>query len=155
MNDHRAANTVVWVHGDGLSPTNPALIAFPDAPAIFVFDDMLLHAYQLSLKRIVFLYECLLELPVDIRRGDVFDHLIAFARENDATRLVTTLSPAPRFRQLVEQLSVEIVVTVLDVPSLVDYDGQPDLRRFSRYWRDVQHAALKPTAPDGTDEFVR
>jgi len=29
---------VVWVHGDCLSPYGPALKAYPDAPAIWVWD---------------------------------------------------------------------------------------------------------------------
>ena len=73
--------TIVWLHGDGLSPQNPALVANEGAPAVFVFDDALLTQWQIGLKRVVFLYESLLELPVSIRRGDVAAEVSAFARE--------------------------------------------------------------------------
>lgn len=45
---------IVWLHGDSLSPTDPALLANPDAPAIFVFDEPFLAAAQLSFKRLFF-----------------------------------------------------------------------------------------------------
>ncbi len=66
MNDQ----PLIWVHGDCLNPHNPALAAYPDAPAVFVFDEELLEQYQVSFKRLVFIYECLLEIPnLQIRKG--------------------------------------------------------------------------------------
>ena len=31
-------NPIVWIHAEALAPTNPALLAHPGAPAVFVFD---------------------------------------------------------------------------------------------------------------------
>ncbi|HRF95569.1 MAG TPA: hypothetical protein PLZ51_10255, partial [Aggregatilineales bacterium] len=78
-------NTIVWVHGDNLSPYNPALLEGKNAPALFVWDEKLLTEWHISLKRIVFIYECLLELPVIIRKGDVAQELVQFSQENYAT----------------------------------------------------------------------
>lgn len=129
-------NTIVWVHGDALSPHNPALVAHPDAPALFVWDDALLTASRLSLKRIVFIYECLLELPVTIRRGDIAAEIARFAAEHGATQVATTASIAPGFRRVVAALPPTLSVTALPVPPFVDVPSeQLDLRRFSRYWR--------------------
>ena len=73
---------IIWVHGDCLSPKNPALQTYPDAPAIWVWDDALLEEWQINLKRIVFIYECLLELPVTIRRGDVAQEVVRLGLES-------------------------------------------------------------------------
>ena len=70
-------NPVLWIHGEALGPANPALLAWPGRPAVFVFDDALIAAGGLSLKRLGFLYECLIELPVTIRRGDVAAEVLA------------------------------------------------------------------------------
>jgi deoxyribodipyrimidine photo-lyase len=138
---------VIWVHGDDLSPENAALAAHPGAPAIFVFDDAALERYRVTLKRIAFIYECLLELPVDIRRGDPAAEVVAFAREHDADGIVTTPSPAPGFSRIVRSLEaslpVEIVAGTDFVPDL-DYD----LARFSRFWRNAERFAMAPTDPD-------
>jgi hypothetical protein len=140
---HRAKSMkkpIVWVHGDCLSPKNPALLEYPNAPAIWVWDDALLEEWKISLKRIVFIYECLLELPVTIRRGDVAAEVIAFAKEQGADGIVAAESPSPRFNTICnaieDALSIEIEVWTPE--PFVDYEGYIDLKRFSRYWRVAQ-----------------
>lgn len=130
---------IVWVHGDCLNPKNPAILEYPDAPAIWVWDDALLKEWQISLKRIVFIYECLLELPVTIRRGNVATEVVAFAKEHGADGVATAQSPSPRFEAIcndIEDAGLEVEVWSSD--PFVDYDGYIDLKRFSRYWRKAQ-----------------
>lgn len=131
---------IVWVHGDCLSPKNPALLEYPDAPALWVWDDALLEEWKISLKRVVFIYECLLELPVTIRRGDVVAQVVAFAQEHGADGVVTVVSPSPRFEAIcnaIEDVSL-LEVEVWSPEPFVNYDGYIDLKRFSRYWRVAQ-----------------
>ncbi len=133
---------VVWVHGDALSPTQPALEEFPGVPAVYVWDDALIKQWGISLKRIVFMYECLLEMPVTIRRGDVSAQVIAFAREHGAARVITTESVSPRFEVILAQIERDLPVEVILPDALVDYDGFIDLGRFSKYWRTAQKYAF-------------
>lgn len=130
---------IVWVHGDCLSPYNPVLQKYSDAPAIWVWDEALIEEWQLSLKRLAFIYECLLELPVVIRRGDVAQEILAFAEEHDANLVVTADSPSPRFDDICNQMEGSIGVEVLEVEPFFDYDGYIDLKRFSRYWKVAQN----------------
>jgi len=134
--------TVVWVHGDMLSPQSVALQAQPGAPAIWVWDDELLAAQRISLKRIVFLYECLLELPVVIRRGDVATEVLDFARAAGARTIVTAASQSPRFAAIRRRLEQEMPVAVLHEAPFAAIPRALDLRRFSRYWRKVERSAL-------------
>lgn len=137
--------TIVWVHGDNLNPGGPALATYPDAPAIFVWDDALLRAWRISLKRVVFIYECLLELPVVIRRGDVVEEIIRFAAEHNATLVATAASPGPRFAAICGHLrAAGLAVEVLEEPSFVVTDQPLDLKRFSRYWAVARQSALRP-----------
>lgn len=129
---------IIWVHGDCLSPLNPALAAYPGAPALYVWDEALLADYGLTLKRVVFMYECLLELPVTIRRGKVAEQLILFAVEHGAGRIVTVGSPSPRFKAICSVLRPHLPIEILDEEPFLDYDGQLDLKRFSRYWAVAQ-----------------
>lgn len=134
---------IVWIHADCLSPDHPGWIAHPDAPALFVWDDALLTEWQISLKRIVFIYECLLELPVTIRRGDVAAQVAAFAAEHGTTHVVTAASPSPRFRQLVSTLRrAGLRVEVLPVEPFFEHSGSLDLARFSRYWGTAKRYVL-------------
>jgi hypothetical protein len=135
-------NPILWIHADALSPNQPALDEFPDAPAIYVWDDALLEEWNISLKRIVFMYECLLEMPVTIRRGDVAEQVIAFAREHGAARIITVESVSPRFEAILARLERDFEVEVILPDALVEYDGEIDLKRFSRYWATAQKYAF-------------
>lgn len=134
---------ILWVHGDCLDPQGPHFRSHPQAPALWVWDEQLLAEWQLSLKRLVFIYECLVELPVVIRRGGVVAEVLTFATEHQADGIVTTASPSPLFRQYVKVLEQSLPVTILPVEPFVDYDGHIDLARFSRYWRVAQAYAFK------------
>ncbi|KJH70324.1 DNA polymerase [Aliterella atlantica] len=126
---------IVWVHGDCLSPYNPALKNYPDTPAIWVWDDALIDQWQLSLKRITFIYECLLELPVTIRRGNVAKEVVSFAQEHNADAVVTVESVSPRFAAICTEIESSLPVEVLSLEPFFEYDGYIDLKRFSRYWK--------------------
>jgi K+-sensing histidine kinase KdpD len=140
-------NTIVWVHGDNLNPNNPALLEGKNAPALFVWDEKLLVDSHISLKRITFIYECLLELPVTIRKGDVAEEIIKFAREHDATRILTAESPSPRFRDIcknvIGQMPKGSRLEVCKIQPFVTSQGQIDLKRFSRYWEKVKVRAMR------------
>jgi hypothetical protein len=140
------SKSIIWVHGDCLSPNSPAFEDYPDAPAIWVWDDSLLAEWQISLKRITFIYESLLELPVVIRRGDVATEVIAFAKEHSATKVITIDSPSPKFTTICNTIenspqrdhtgkSKPLEMEIYEVNPFFDYDGFIDLKRFSRYWK--------------------
>lgn len=132
------SSSIVWVHGDCLSPDGPAFQAYPEAPAIWVWDEALIEEWQLSLKRLTFIYECLLDLPVVIRRGDVATELMNFAQEHQADLVVTATSPSPKFGEICHKLKSSLKLEVLEVEPLFAYDGYIDLKRFSRYWKVAQ-----------------
>jgi hypothetical protein len=143
------SEVLVWVHGDSLDPRGPALLAHPEAPRVFVFDDRVLERYQVSLKRIVFMYESLLEIEgIEIRRGDTVTELAAAAREHGVRRIVTVESVAPRMARICEelrrrhQLAVEIRSLEPFVVLSKEETARLDLKRFSRYWQPLKRRAL-------------
>ncbi|WP_428388251.1 hypothetical protein [Mucisphaera sp.] len=135
-----APNAITWVHDEMLTPEALA----PNQPAIFVFDEDWLQTEQLSLKRIVFMYECLLELPnLTIRKGNLLEQVRAFAEEHHTATIVTRSSPLPRLRQQIEQLSTTHQVQIIPEPTFVDLPAEPDLKRFSRYWRKAERQLIR------------
>lgn len=129
---------ILWIHGEALGPANPALQAHPDRPAVFVFDDALIREQGISLKRLGFLYECLLELPVAIRQGDVAEQVLAFTHEHGADGVITSAAVDPRFEQIRSVIARELPVHVLEPEPFVELDTPADLVRFSRYWRKAE-----------------
>jgi len=135
---------IIWLHGDCLSPYHPALLAYPGAAAVFVWDEALLAEWRISLKRIVFMYECLLELPVTIRRGDPAAEIINFAARHDRRAIATTISPSPRFGRICDQLRAQgLAIELFELEPFLRYAGPLDLRRFSHYWQTARRHVLK------------
>ena len=137
---------LTWVHEDCLHPNNPALQAYPHAPRVFVFDEA---ATPASLKRIVFQYECLLEIPrIEIRQGEVAMELSQAAREYDCQRIVTVASVAPHFAQTSSTLqrNHKLSMTVLAAEPFLELlsheSDRLDLKRFSRFWHAIKGRAL-------------
>lgn len=133
---------LIWVHADCLHRNSPCYQRYPQAPSIFVFDGAELIRNEWSLKRIGFIYECLLDLPVVIRRGDPLDELPRFAREAGASRIATVATLDPHLRRQIAALHQQIPVEELEPPPFVQIKGNPDLKRFSRYWQKVESQLL-------------
>lgn len=125
--------TLIWVHHDCLHRASPAYCAYPDAPSLFVWDDEQLRRDGWSMKRIGFVYECLLDLPVLIRRGDPVAEVRRFMREAECSGVATVATPDPHLTAQAKEMGAEI----LPEESFVSVKGELDLRRFSRYWSKV------------------
>lgn len=135
-------NPIIWVHGDNLHQQSRAFGLYPTAPSLFVFDQPTLKLYDLSLKRVVFLYESLLELPVEIHLGQTVAEVLAFAKEHQADGIVTMMSESVGFHRRVQQLRAHLPVQVLSDRAIVDDEQAYDLRRFMRFWNQVRETAL-------------
>lgn len=126
---------ITWIHDEMLSPR----WVKPEQPALFVFDEAWIAAERLSLKRIVFLYECLLEMPgVEVRKGDVVAEATAFAARHEAERIETARSVDPRIKRQGEALGVGW----LEPEPFVELNGSVDLKRFSRFWRKAEKRVM-------------
>jgi deoxyribodipyrimidine photo-lyase len=122
----------VWLTGESLGDTDPALRAYPDLPAVFVFDEPLLATLRLSGKRLVFLAETLAELGAEVRLGDPVEEL-------RGRPLAATWAPVPGFPRRAARLDV---VARHPWPWL-RRPGSGSLQSFSAWARSA------PTAPGG------
>ncbi|MEB3362282.1 MAG: hypothetical protein VKI42_09195, partial [Synechococcaceae cyanobacterium] len=151
---------LLWVHGEALGPANPSLRAHPGAPALFVFDTELIEGrapssgghpaaggspQPLAAGRLRFLRECLEELPLQVREGDVARELLAEAEAQGCDGIVTSRAVDPRFAQIASRLAAALPLRILNPEPFVDLPlvgrGAPDLRRFSRYWKKAESLA--------------
>lgn len=126
-----------WLHTDCLNAgwLDPAL-----GPAVFVFDDRQLEAENWGLKRIGFIYECLLELPgVEIRRGPLAETLAQLAEERHLKSILTVRTPDPWLQAQAADLGAKNIQVEWVTPEpFVALSGWVDLRRFSRYWQRAE-----------------
>lgn len=135
---------LVWLHEDALGADHPVFDgAGPGSVAVFVWDEAYLQQMDYGFKRLLFIYETLLELDVRIVRGDLVESLGRLAREQGG-RIRVPETPNPRLQQVVERLRAEFEVDVIAEVPFVSMTREPDLRRFFRYWNKARAAAMKP-----------
>lgn len=140
---------ILWIHEEALGPANPALRAWPEAPALFVFDTRWIQNSRISRKRLGFLYETALELPLTLRKGDVAAEVLAFARRHQADGVVTSTGVDPRLQQIAEAIETEMPLQELDPDPFVELSRPPRLGRFSRYWREAEPVVWESYSPAG------
>lgn len=101
--ERRSTPDAVWLTAESLGDADPALVAHPALPVVFVFDEPLLTRLRLSGKRLVFLTERLAELaaqrPLEVMIGPPL-HLLG------ERNLAVTFAPVPGFRRLVATTEV-------------------------------------------------
>ena len=129
---------ILWVHEEALGPSNPALIAHPGTPALFVFDSHWIQTASISRKRLGFLYESALDLPLTLRKGDVAEEVIAFAKRHNADGVISSLPVDPRLERIAAAIDGEIDLELLEPVPFVQLRRPPRLGRFSRYWREAE-----------------
>ncbi|MCX6597910.1 MAG: hypothetical protein NTV70_16255 [Acidobacteria bacterium] len=126
---------LAWMHPDCLS----ADWLPPGSRAFFVFDDDYLAACGWGLKRIMFVYETLLELPVEIYRGSTVQLLAELAADEG---VVTVDTPDPWLLARIAELRERVAVDVIPPPVFVELKGHVNLQRFSRYWSKAEAKLL-------------
>ena len=138
---------VVWLTLDSASTCGPAAVAHPDAPAVFVVERDWLERERPTLKRLVFLFECLADVPgLEVHVGDAGRIVPECAARHAADGVVVADTPCPRVRAAAAGIDRELPVRVLDWPALAGVDRLTDLGRFSRTWHLVRDEALRPSA---------
>jgi deoxyribodipyrimidine photo-lyase len=137
---------LVWLTLDSASPRGPAAVAHPDAPRVHVIDLAWLRRERPTLKRLVFLLECLADVPgVEVFIGDprIVIPERAAAHGCDGVSLADT--PCPLVRAAATEIGTRLPLEVRPWPMFCDSARVTDLGRFSRYWPQVKRSALEPT----------
>ena len=144
---------LVWLTINSAAATGPAMQAHPESPRLFVLDPEWIADERPSLKRLLFLFSCLADVPgVEVLLGNPAEILPARAKAHDCDGVVLAETPCPQIRRVAAAIqecttadSAPLPVTFLPWPRFCDRSGVKDLGRFSRYWQQVGPSALQPT----------
>lgn len=127
-------NAGVWMHGDSLSPTDPALLGVPEAPALFVFDRPFLQAVPVSFPRLAFMYQGVRDVA-------------AFAARRGLQELHVTRNFTPPWEETLDAFCArcpQVTVLVYEPELLTRYPGR--VRRFFGFWKKVEREVLRGNA---------
>lgn len=133
---------LIWVHEDALRADHPAFGEAGMARACFIWDDAYMARMGYGLKRRVFIYETLLELPVEIYAGPIVETLQHLMKECGAAQIVTGKTPNPLLKEMMGELRHTTKVTAIADKAFVQMDAQPELKRFFKYWNKAKKKAF-------------
>jgi hypothetical protein len=142
---------LIWLHEDGLRADHPVFAAAGvNNSAVFIWDDAYLQQMDYGFKRLVFIYETLVELPLTILRGDQFECLTRLAGEAGG-RILAPATPNPRLQQTLERLRRGFEVEMVEDVAFAPLPQEVDLKRFFRYWNKARKVAMSPSSGSRTD----
>ncbi len=140
------ARPLVWLTLDSVSPRSPAATAYPDSPRVHVIDSVWLRRERPTLKRLVFLFECLADVSgVEVIVGDPRTVIPERAAAHGCDGVSLADTPCPLVRAAVAEMAARLPVEVRAWPTFCDRSRVTDLGRFSRYWQQVKRSALAMT----------
>ena len=142
---------LLWVHTDALNPEWQLFGQYSNAPACFVWDEAWLRESRISSKRVLFLEECLSEMPARLerRKGEVAAEVVASAEAAGASAIIAQRTPDPRLLAAAARIAKTLPVLWVDPPRFVDDSRPYDLKRFSRFWQKAQSSAMRETSSTG------
>lgn len=130
-------NSLIWLNEESLRINHP-IFKNEYSALIYVWDNKYLEQQNYSLKRLVFIYETLCELPVDIIFGDMFEVL----KNREEKNIYTPQSFNNYINSVIIKLnSIKNVQRVKDEP-FVDLPENFAPTRFFQYWNKVKSKIL-------------
>jgi hypothetical protein len=130
---------LILLHEEALRLSHPVFNAAPNGTkAIYVWDDAYFREANYSLKRLIFIYETLCELPIDIIRGSTVDIIQKIA----PSTLYVPATNNPLILNIIESLEAAFPVTVVEDEAFVVIKKPIEFRRFFQYWNKAEKTAF-------------
>lgn len=133
---------LIWIHEDALRLSHP-VFASSDHEAFFVWDEEYFIHMNYAFPRLVFIYETLCEMGVNVYKGKALDVITQLAKQHDSNSIYIPFTPNPRLQSVMGKLEdgglhIEVVP---DEPFII-LEQKPNLKRFFRYWNKARKLAL-------------
>jgi hypothetical protein len=130
---------LIWVHEEALRLSHPVFKAVPNGTkAIYVWDDAYFRQANYSLKRLIFIYETLCELPLEIIRGNTANSL----RELAPSTLYLPATNNPLIAEIINDLKTTLPAEIIEDEAFVVIKKPIEFRRFFQYWNKAEKTAF-------------
>lgn len=131
-------NELIWIHEKALNST--LIPKDKETQMVFIWDDAYFQSRAYSLKRLVFIYETLCEMQIDILKGETLEVIKNLAPSHIKT-IETTDSV---LKKLIEEVSLHYPVEVISAYPFVALSPSLKFKRFFPYWNKAKKLALLP-----------
>ncbi len=130
--------SIIYIHEEALRTDHPVFLHAPaNSRSIFVWDDDYLKQQNYSLKRLIFIYETLCTMPIELMRGST-------------QVILSSLQPAKIYTQSTSNPAISLKISMMNAiaPVIIVSDeafcktNVGDYQRFSQYWKRAQQSIL-------------
>jgi hypothetical protein len=137
--------SIIWLHDEALRVTHPVFSAAPlGTKAVFIWDDTYLKSTEYSLKRLLFIYETLCTLSIDIIHGDTLTTLKLLG----AFSLYVPNSQNYFIQNIISELSAVMEVHTIQDEPFVSMSKIKNFTRFFQYWKHAEQTAFMVNGED-------
>ena len=131
---------LLYIHDKGLGDNQPIFSRMtPDSKALFIWDDAYFKKRNYSLKRLVFIYETLISMPVEIVHGKTLE----IVKEIAPKKVITPYTPDLELRLLIREMSREFELEFVYPKAFAHIDDKFDFTRFFKYWNKAKKTAFQ------------
>lgn len=132
-------NNIIWLHEKALSNYHLVLQQSDEhTKIIHVWDDEYLRKKAYSLKRLVFIYEALGDLPVEI----IYGNTINVFKQLSPQKIIVPHTLDSEIRKMCTQLSESMPVDMIHGTDFVELSNTHDFKRFFQYWKKACKSAF-------------
>ena len=129
------ANLIVLLHEKSLRIPNTIVDSIKkDTKVVFVWDDEYYKNRGYSLKRLVFIYETISKLPVQILRGDTLQILTSY----NPKKVLIPFTADTGLTRLSQSLSRSFNVEIIKDDLFCEEDFSFETKRFFKYWKKAE-----------------
>jgi len=131
------AKVIIWIHDKALN--HLFLQALDDhTRAVFVWDNQYFQDRSYSLKRLVFIYETLCQMPVDVIKGDTLEVMRSLA----PNEVRTWFTADTKIKEIARLLSKNCNVEVIKPQPFAQISEAYEFARFFKYWNKAKKTAF-------------
>jgi len=126
---------LMWLHDESLFL--PADCQDNDL-VVYIWDSHYVDQQQWSLKRQIFIYETLCQLPVHIFQGESCVVLTELCQQHDLNEIWVQQPLDPILQRLIDSVTTPVFkVTQVPYPQLFSHTSLKPSHRFHAYWKQV------------------
>jgi hypothetical protein len=130
---------LILLHEESLRITHPVFDITPEGTrVIYIWDDIYVRHTGYSLKRLIFIYETLCELEVDILRGDTQKIL----QQINPSIVYIPHTNNPLLLQQIDSIRERVSIEMVTDDTFVNLKKNIKFNRFFQYWRMAEKKAF-------------
>lgn len=132
-------NPIILLHEEALRITHPIFKVVPKGTkAIYIWDDTHFTQANFSLKRLIFIYETLCELPIEIIQG----RTLGVIRELAPSTLIVPSTNNPLIASTIKALKTIVSVQIVPDKEFAVIKNPSNFHSFFQYWKKIEKSAF-------------